>query len=127
MPKFISTVLAFFALVASVLFLFADPISKGVPDLAYFALYIIWPALLAWYMWKQPRKILAVQSLLFFLLFTVRQVNHVSWLPHYSPLSLSIIFEPAVGGAIYLVDVFAIAMCTAVIFLWFKFDKTKKL
>jgi hypothetical protein len=120
-------VLAFFALVASLLFLFAEPISKGVPNLFYLALYIVWPALLAWSMWKKPSKVVAIQSLVFFLLFTVRQLNHTSWLPHHSPISLSIIFEPTAGGAIYLVDAFALIMCAAVLFLLFKADKTKKL
>lgn len=115
--------LAFFALVASLLFLFAEPISKGVPNLVYLALYIAWPALLAWFMWKKPSKVVAIQSLVFFLLFTVRQVNHTSWLPHHSPISLSIIFEAADSCNIYLVDMFALSMCSFLLLLIFKLRK----
>ena len=115
MHKFISLVLLFFSIVGFILLLNANPLSKGGNTAVYSLLYVFTPLVLAWFVWRQPSKINLIPTLLFYLLFCFPSVSLTSWLPHHSPLSLSVVLEPLKGGQVWLVDLFAISMCILVL------------
>jgi hypothetical protein len=126
--KFVSSILAVYAIIALGVLVFSGFEHKAFINLfSYAFLYIVIPAYGAFGVWKHNQRSVFI-SLLLFVSQSIRTIGGDNWFLYAPPFSLGMTFGDFSDGQGYLLDFFAIFMAVFLALLfWILYSANKQL